>query len=69
MAEAVGFNVLKLTRVAYAGLTLDDLRVGETRALSGDEVSRLRRAVGGSKHTFERVRKRAPLQEGRRRRR
>jgi 23S rRNA pseudouridine2605 synthase len=69
MADAVGFTVLKLTRVAYAGLTLDDLRVGETRALSADEVTRLRRAVGGSKHTFERVRKRAPLQEGRRRRR
>ena len=31
-AEALGFNVLKLTRVAYGGLALDDLRVGTTRA-------------------------------------
>jgi 23S rRNA pseudouridine2605 synthase len=68
MAEAVGFNVLKLTRVGYAGLALDDLRVGETRPLSPDEVQRLRKAAGGSKHDFERVRKRAPLDERRRRR-
>jgi 23S rRNA pseudouridine2605 synthase len=65
MAEAVGFNVLKLTRVAYGGLVLDDLRVGETRTLSPDEVQRLRRAAGGSKHTFEKVRKRAAPTEGR----
>ena len=58
-AEALGFNVLKLTRVAYGGLELGDLRVGTTRELNRDEVDRLRRAAGGSKHTFEKVRKRA----------
>jgi 23S rRNA pseudouridine2605 synthase len=68
MAEAVGFNVLKLTRVGYGGLALDDLRVGETRTLTADEVGRLRRGVGGSRHTFERVRKRAPAPAGRHRR-
>ena len=68
MAEAVGFNVLKLTRVGYAGLTLEDLRVGEMRPLSPDEVQRLRKAAGGSRHDFERVRKRSPMPQGRRRR-
>jgi pseudouridine synthase len=67
-AEALGYRVLKLTRVAYGGLALDDLRVGATRPLTLDEVERLRRAAGGSKHTFEKVRKRAPLPSRRRRR-
>lgn len=58
-AEALGFNVLKLTRVAYGGLRLDDLAVGATRPLTHDELDRLRRAAGG-KATFTKVRKRAP---------
>ena len=65
-AEALGFNVLKLTRVGYGGLALDDLRVGTTRELTHDEVDKLRRAAGGSKHTFEKVRKRAPGKSRRR---
>jgi 23S rRNA pseudouridine2605 synthase len=68
-AEVLGFNVLKLTRVGYAGLVLDDLRVGTTRTLNHDEVDRLRKAAGGSKHTFEKVRKRAPGPDQNRRRR
>jgi hypothetical protein len=38
--------------------------------LRHEEVERLRKAAGGSKHTFERVRKRAPepYERGRRRR-
>jgi 23S rRNA pseudouridine2605 synthase len=68
-AEALGFNVLKLTRVGYAGLGLDDLRVGNMRPLTHDEVDRLRKAAGGSKHTFEKVRKRAPSADQNRRRR
>lgn len=68
-AEALGFNVLKLTRVGYGGLALDDLRVGTTRLLTADELDRLRRAAGG-KQTFTKVRKRAPSpQQNRRRRR
>jgi pseudouridine synthase len=68
-AEALGFRVLKLTRVGYGGLVLDELKVGHTRPLTHEETERLRRAAGGSKHTFERVRKRAPEQQGRRKRR
>ncbi len=68
-AEALGFNVLKLTRVGYGGLTVEGLKVGHTRALTHEEIERLRRAAGGSKHTFEKVRKRAPEPQGRRRRR
>ena len=68
-AEALGFNVLKLTRVGYGGLSLGDLRLGTTRELTRDEVDKLRRAAGGSKHTFEKVRKRAPGKEQNRRRR
>jgi pseudouridine synthase len=68
-AEALGFRLLKLTRVGYGGLVLDDLKVGHTRPLTREELERLRRAAGGSKHTFERVRKRAPEPQGRRRRR
>ncbi|MDB4964425.1 MAG: Ribosomal large subunit pseudouridine synthase [Myxococcales bacterium] len=67
-AEALGFNVLKLTRVSYGGLHLEELRVGTTRHLLPDEIDKLRRAVGGSKHTFEKVRKRAPSKEQNRRR-
>jgi pseudouridine synthase len=67
-AEALGFNVLKLTRVAYGGLKVDDLRIGAVRHLLPEEIDKLRRAVGGSKHTFQKVRKRAPGQEQNRRR-
>lgn len=69
-AEALGFNVLKLLRVGYGGLAIEDLKVGNTRVLSPQEVERLRKAAGGSKHTFEKVRKRAaePYERGRRRR-
>jgi 23S rRNA pseudouridine2605 synthase len=68
-AEALGYNVLKLMRVGYGGLALEDLRVGETRTLQHGEIEKLRKAVGGSKHTFEKVRKRAPEPQGRGRRR
>ena len=68
-AEALGFNVLKLTRIAYGGVSLDDLRVGTTRELSRAEVDKLRKPAGGTMHTFEKVRKRAPGKEQTRRRR
>ena len=67
-AEALGYNVLKLTRIGYGGLQLDDLKVGATRPLSHDELTRLRRAAGG-KATFTKVRKRAPSPAQNRRRR
>ena len=42
MLEAVGHPVLRLHRSAYAGISADDLRPGEWRELSRDEVDRLR---------------------------
>jgi len=68
-AEALGFNVLKLTRVAYGGLTVDDSARRRDAPSAPEEIEKLRRAVGGSKHTFQKVRKRAPSQQQNRRRR
>lgn len=45
--EAVGFPVETLTRVDFAGLTLDGLRTGQWRYLRTAEVRRLKRLVGG----------------------
>ena len=41
MCQAVGHPVLKLKRVAFAGITLRGLKPGDYRALTGEEVSRL----------------------------
>jgi 23S rRNA pseudouridine2605 synthase len=46
MAEAVGFNVLKLQRVRYAGLDLGTLAPGRWRRLVAREVDALRRTAG-----------------------
>jgi len=56
MLEAVGHPVLRLKRIRYAGLALEDLRPGRLRHLRGEEVARLRRAVGavGSKRGRQR---------------
>jgi 23S rRNA pseudouridine2605 synthase len=43
MLAAVGHPVLRLHRVAYAGLTLEGLEPGESRELAAGEVERLRR--------------------------
>ena len=45
MLEAVGHPVTRLRRVAYGGVELGNLKVGESRPLTGPEISRLRRAV------------------------
>ena len=42
MGDAIGHSVLKLIRVAFAGVTAEGLREGQWRKLSDDEVSRLR---------------------------
>jgi 23S rRNA pseudouridine2605 synthase len=42
MAEAVGHRVLKLVRVSFAGLSVEDLPPGGWRPLSRREVQRLR---------------------------
>jgi 23S rRNA pseudouridine2605 synthase len=46
MLEAVGHPVRRLHRSAYAGISADDLRPGEWRELSADELERLREAPG-----------------------
>jgi pseudouridine synthase len=44
--DAVGFPVEALTRVDFAGLTLEGLKPGEWRYLGGGEVRRLKSVVG-----------------------
>jgi 23S rRNA pseudouridine2605 synthase len=46
MLEAVGNEVVALRRVAFGPLSLGDLREGEARRLSDDEIARLREAAG-----------------------
>jgi 23S rRNA pseudouridine2605 synthase len=46
MLETVGHSVLALHRTRFDGLTDKELRPGETRRLSADEVARLRREAG-----------------------
>ena len=44
--EAIGFRVLLLRRVKFAGLTLDGLQPGDWRDLTDPEVQRLYKKVG-----------------------
>ncbi len=46
MLAAVGLSVVWLSRRAFAGLTLDGLKPGEYRKLTGDEVLQLKRIAG-----------------------
>lgn len=46
MFEAIGFRVLLLRRIKFAGLTLDGLNPGEWRYLTDKEVQTLYRKVG-----------------------
>ena len=46
MIEAIGYQVDKLQRVAFANLTFHNLRVGDARELSQMELNDLRDAVG-----------------------
>jgi len=43
MAEAVGLDVNKLKRVAFAGVTIEGLRPGQWRELTDRELSRIKR--------------------------
>ena len=43
MAEATGLDLVKLKRLSFADLTIDGLRIGEYRDLTGKETMRLRR--------------------------
>jgi 23S rRNA pseudouridine2605 synthase len=46
MVEALGHQVAKLQRVAFANLTFHDLRVGDARELKQAELNELRELVG-----------------------
>lgn len=46
MMEAIGHQVAKLHRVAYAGLTVEELPPGRSRDLTPKEVARLRKLAG-----------------------
>src|SRR5690606_1713551 len=46
MAEALGYQVLKLQRVAFGTIDFHGLRVGDARELTQAEVSELYRLVG-----------------------
>lgn len=43
MVEAVGPRVMRLSRLSFAGLSTEDLRPGELRELTSEELSALRR--------------------------
>ncbi len=62
MGDAVGHPVLKLVRVAYAGLTLEGLKPGKWRRLTDEEVAGLRER-SGARSTV--VRRQAPPPRGR----
>jgi 23S rRNA pseudouridine2605 synthase len=46
MAEASGLRVMRLARVAFAGVTCEGVRPGEWRYLAADELASLKRAYG-----------------------
>ncbi|HEV7555543.1 MAG TPA: pseudouridine synthase, partial [Kofleriaceae bacterium] len=46
MLEALGYQVDKLQRVAFANLTFHDLRIGDARELQQPELNQLRDLVG-----------------------
>ncbi|MDY6838583.1 MAG: pseudouridine synthase [Thermodesulfobacteriota bacterium] len=49
MCKAVGHPVMKLKRMQYGSIRLGDLKPGEFRKLTSDEVDKLRRHVTGKK--------------------
>jgi len=53
MCEHLGYNVTKLKRVRIMNITLGNLRPGEWRYLTEDEISMINRLVAGSSKTEE----------------
>jgi len=51
MAEAIGHQVMRLSRQSFAGIDIEDVRPGEVRELHEDEVEKLRKTyvVAGGK--------------------
>jgi 23S rRNA pseudouridine2605 synthase len=48
MCDAVGLQVIKLSRVAFGGITYFGLRIGESRMLERDEVQALEKLAKGA---------------------
>lgn len=48
MLEALGYQVLKLARVSFAGITFFGLKVGQCRPLTASEVKHLRKLAGAA---------------------
>jgi 23S rRNA pseudouridine2605 synthase len=46
MGEATGFFVMRLSRIAFAGITVDGLRPGQWRHLSATELAQLKNDYG-----------------------
>ncbi len=46
LGEAAGYQVMRLARVAYAGITVDGLKPGQWRHLTVDELKDLKRRFG-----------------------
>jgi 23S rRNA pseudouridine2605 synthase len=46
MGEATGFRVMRLARVAFAGVTSDDLKPGDLRPLTYEELVELKKEYG-----------------------
>jgi 16S rRNA U516 pseudouridylate synthase RsuA-like enzyme len=49
MCEAVGYPMLKLIRVAFAGIGIEGLEAGQVRELLPSEVTELRKLSGAAK--------------------
>jgi 23S rRNA pseudouridine2605 synthase len=64
MGEATGFRVMRLARTSFAGIEAENLRPGEWRPLSVDELHAIRKDFGVPR----RVRAAAPLTDARKRR-
>jgi 23S rRNA pseudouridine2605 synthase len=65
LGEAAGFAVMRLWRVAFAGLTAEGLRPGQYRHLTTEELSRLQRAYGVPRRVRAPRRAAAPRKKGR----
>jgi 23S rRNA pseudouridine2605 synthase len=50
MGDATGFRVMRLSRVAFAGISVDGIRPGELRALTYEELVDLKKKFGVPKN-------------------
>jgi 23S rRNA pseudouridine2605 synthase len=60
MGEATGFPVMRLARIAFAGITTEGLRPGSWRHLTRDELMRLKKEYGVPHHVPREPPARAP---------